>query len=268
MQWVYFHHSGSLLKWFHPADGNTSKSPMSSSDVSKRLLENSLDSWMETGEMTNEPLVPSSPRLSFTLSSCPRCQRTPPFFKLLFFLFTPSLLVSPVPFFPLTAPFTQICYCHGEMSHCFQPFQPYFTFLSPPCRHLLSPRPPAASRSLRQSFGCYCQLRHSFQPRSDPVQTPSLNNPHLSSAPRPCCRLLFCHLSVSVSISSRCNRGLCSCISETEHFRLAPSGRSARKMSLWNTSRLVQLRREPKYSSSDSPSGSKLSDLQVWYNNW
>lgn len=185
-----------------------------------------------------------------------------------FFLFTPSLLVSPVPFFPLTAPFTQICYCHGEMSHCFQPFQPYFTFLSPPCRHLLSPRPPAASRSLRQSFGCYCQLRHSFQPHSDPVQTPSLNNPHLSSAPRPCCRLLFCHLSVSVSISSRCNRGLCSCISETEHFRLAPSGRSARKMSLWNTSRLVQLRREPKHSSSDSPSGSKLSDLQVWYNNW
>ena len=89
MQWVYFHHSGSLLKWFHPADGNTSKSPMSSSDVSKRLLENSLDSWMETGEMTNEPLVPSSPRLSFTLSSCPRCQRTPPFFKLLFFFIYP-----------------------------------------------------------------------------------------------------------------------------------------------------------------------------------
>lgn len=207
MQWVYFLHSGSLLKWLHPADGNTSKSPMTSSNVSKRLLEIHLTvGW----KLVKWPMSRWFHRRLASVSPSPRLLRANERLLFYFFLFTPSLLVSPVPFFPLTTPFTQICYCHGEMSHCFQPFQPYFTFLSPGAATSFSPRPPTAYRSLgplRQSFGCYCQLRHSFQPRFDPAQTPSLNNPHLSSAPRPCCRLLFCHLSVCVSISSGCSRG-------------------------------------------------------------
>lgn len=83
--------------------------------------------------MTNEPLVPSSLCLTFTLSSSPPS----------------SLLASPLvscSFLSFDNPFSQICYCRREMSHCFQPFQPPLPSCHP-CCHLFSLCPPTSSRS-------------------------------------------------------------------------------------------------------------------------
>lgn len=144
-----FVHSGSLLNGFTPADGNTSKSPpIFFFATFQNFAQNSLDSWMETSEMTNEPLVPSStsPPLPPNL-----CQR------LLFIYSLPPLLLVSCSFLSFDNPFSQICYCRREMSHCFQPFQPPL-----PSSHPTLPPPFSLPAALRQSPGCYRQLRLTF----------------------------------------------------------------------------------------------------------
>lgn len=160
----------------------------------KTFAQNSLDSWMETSQMTNEPLIPSSPPPSVSPSS-----RLPAFTFLCastsFFLITPSLLFSP----PVSRsslsfdyPFSQICYCHREMSHCFQPFQPPLPSFHPALpptfplhlRLLLLLCPSTAFESLLLS--AETQFLSSLWPEA--------NSLSLKSSPFLLHRLLFCHL--------------------------------------------------------------------------
>lgn len=106
----------------------------------QNFAENSLDSWMETSEMTNEPLVPLSLCLSFTLSSllplhllCASAS--------FFYLFPPtsSPLKSPVPFFPLTTPLVRSATVTGTWATISNLSNPLYLPLTP-CCHLLSLR--------------------------------------------------------------------------------------------------------------------------------
>lgn len=134
-----FFRSENLLNGFNPADGNTWKVTFEFFETFQVFAQNSLDSWMETTELTNEPLVPSS----LCLSLNPLIIFSPPptlYLRLLvpFILF----LSTPVLFFDDL--FSQIC-CHRKMSRCFQPFQPALpsshpmlppSFSSPPSSRL------------------------------------------------------------------------------------------------------------------------------------
>lgn len=108
----------------------------------------------------------------------------------------PSLLFSPLvshSFLPFDNFFSQICYCHRVMSHCFQPPQPPL----PSCH----PTPPPTFSLPPASAGSFCPLTVFALLLSVETQFPTLfwpalnslsSHPHLSSQLHICCHLLFC----------------------------------------------------------------------------
>lgn len=150
---------------------------------------NSLDSWMETGSIITlpqfNPLIIFSPPP--TLCQCLLFIYSLP--PLLSFLFFDNLI-------------SQICDCHREMSHCFQPFQPPL-----PSSHPVLP-PPFSSPPFLVLFPLSVDGLWVATVSWDTVSSLTLTPGkllHLASQPQLCCRLLLCHLSVS--ISSCCCRG-------------------------------------------------------------
>lgn len=139
MQWVYFLHSGSLLKWLHPADGNTSKSPMTSSNVSKRLLEIHLTvGW----KLVKWPMSRWFHRRLASVSPSPRLLRANERLLFLFFFIYPLPPRLSCSFLSFDNPI----YSDLLLSRGNEPLFPTFpTLLYLPltrCRHLLFSSPP------------------------------------------------------------------------------------------------------------------------------
>lgn len=123
---MYFFHSGSLLNGFTPADGNTSKSHLSFCDISKlrskftRQLDGNYwnDQWA-TGSIITLPQFNSLIIFSPPPTLCQCLLFIYSLHPLLSFLFFDNLI-------------SQICDCHREMSHRFQPLPSFHPVLPPP----------------------------------------------------------------------------------------------------------------------------------------
>lgn len=95
----------------------------------QNFAQNSVDSWMETSEMTSEPLIPSSLCLTFTLSPTSSVQ-TPPF-DLLPPHPRPSPLFShSVSFMSLTSPLLRSATVTEKLAAVSNLFQPLFLISS------------------------------------------------------------------------------------------------------------------------------------------
>lgn len=263
MQWVYFLHSGSLLKWLHPADGNTSKSPMTSSNVSKRFLEIHLTvGW----KLVKWPMSRWFHRRLASVSPSPRLLRAnerllfyffylpPPSSSLLFlsFLWQPHLLRSAT----VTGKWATVSNLSNPTLPSSHPVPPP-PFLLAPLPPLVPSAPFASLSVATVSWGTVSSL--ALTRSKLPLLIILTFPPHLG--------LVVASFSVTflfVFPSPPAAAEALQLHQQIEYFRLAPSGRSARKNEL------------VKYITTSSAKERAQTFIQwqskwkqiVWYNNW